>query len=203
MIMPNPEEAAFTAHLEKARAGEIVSQLQVAQSYALGIGVAPDQKLAADWFEKAADQGNSFAQNEMAGRYYSGVGREKNEALALILYRKAAEQNHSSALSTLGYLYEKGEIVPQDDTQAAYWYKLSLEHNEQIIRPLDHIEIFWERRAKAGVPANIVFRTKPEIALQQIQAALVAGVPSRPGGKLTSTTRPLASTSRKSSFELL
>jgi TPR repeat protein len=68
------------------------------------------------------------------------------------LYRKAAEQNHSSALSTLGYLYEKGEIVPQDDTQAAYWYKLSLEHNEQIIRPLDHIEIFWERRAKAGDP---------------------------------------------------
>jgi hypothetical protein len=32
MIMPNLEEAAFAAHLEKARAGEIVSQLQVAQS---------------------------------------------------------------------------------------------------------------------------------------------------------------------------
>lgn len=31
------------------------------------------------------------------------------------------------------------------------------------------------RRAKAGVPEDFVFRTKPEIALEQIDAALAAG----------------------------
>jgi SRSO17 transposase len=34
------------------------------------------------------------------------------------------------------------------------------------------------RRAKAGVPEDVVFRTKPEIALEQIRTALSSGVPS-------------------------
>jgi len=33
-----------------------------------------------------------------------------------------------------------------------------------------------ERRAKAGVPEEVTFRTKPQIALSQIQAALREGV---------------------------
>jgi TPR repeat protein len=156
VITPNSDDAAqaaaFTAHLERARAGEIDSQLEVARCYAWGTGVPPDERLAADWFEKAAGQGSAFAQYEMAGRYMAGLGREKDEATALLWYRKAAEQNHPPALSSLGYLYDQGEIVPRDDAQAAYWYKRSLEHNEQIIRPHDHEEIFWQRRAAAGDP---------------------------------------------------
>ena len=35
-----------------------------------------------------------------------------------------------------------------------------------------------ERRSKAGVPEDIGFRTKPEIALDQIRAALANGVPA-------------------------
>jgi SRSO17 transposase len=34
-----------------------------------------------------------------------------------------------------------------------------------------------KRRRKAGVPEQIVFQTKPEIALQQIEAACKAGLP--------------------------
>ena len=34
-----------------------------------------------------------------------------------------------------------------------------------------------ERRVKAGVPAVVTFQTKPEIALNQIRAALAAGIP--------------------------
>ena len=34
-----------------------------------------------------------------------------------------------------------------------------------------------ERRAKAGVPATVSFKSKPEIALDQIRAALAAGIP--------------------------
>src|SRR5439155_1478210 len=33
------------------------------------------------------------------------------------------------------------------------------------------------RRKKAGVPEEVTFRTKPEIALDQIRAALEAGAP--------------------------
>src|SRR5271165_675974 len=35
-----------------------------------------------------------------------------------------------------------------------------------------------DRRAKAGVPEDVGFRTKPEIALDQVRAALAAGVPT-------------------------
>src|SRR5262249_55965122 len=35
----------------------------------------------------------------------------------------------------------------------------------------------WGRRKKAGVPREIKFRTKPEIALEQIIAAVKAGLP--------------------------
>ena len=34
-----------------------------------------------------------------------------------------------------------------------------------------------DRRTKAGVPEDVTFRTKPEIALGEIEAALAAGVP--------------------------
>lgn len=34
-----------------------------------------------------------------------------------------------------------------------------------------------ERRARAGVPDNVVFQTKPAIALDQIRAAMTAGLP--------------------------
>jgi len=37
-----------------------------------------------------------------------------------------------------------------------------------------------ERRAKAGVPEDVPFQTKPQIALAQIKAAQQVGVPPPP-----------------------
>lgn len=37
----------------------------------------------------------------------------------------------------------------------------------------------WPRRQEAGVPAAVVFRTKPELALEMVQQALQRGVPFR------------------------
>jgi hypothetical protein len=39
------------------------------------------------------------------------------------------------------------------------------------------------RRHEAGVPTNVVFRTKPELALEMVQAALVPGVATATVGK--------------------
>ena len=46
------------------------------------------------------------------------------------------------------------------------------------VRRLSRISAASIRRAKAGVPENVRFRTKPEIALDQIRSSLSAGVPS-------------------------
>ena len=56
--------------------------------------------------------------------------------------------------------------------------------NEQVSRPVayrPYLPKGWaegpDRRAKAGVPAEIRFRTKPQIALGQIGEALARGIP--------------------------
>jgi TPR repeat protein len=145
-------ELSFLISLDKARAGDVAFQLHVAKGYFLGQGVPVDERLAADWYEKAAKQGNATAQTELAGMYWNGLGRLQNRVCALTWYRKAAEQNYARASSTLGYLYEKGEDVPQDDDEAAYWYKRSFEFTDHLLGLPDHEEIFWLRRARANDP---------------------------------------------------
>ena len=74
-----------------------------------------------------------------------------------------------------------GQLGKQDNCQVAV--SLSVAHHSaslpiayQLYLPDD-----WAkdpvRRAKAGVPADVVFATKPQIALRQIEATLAAGVP--------------------------
>lgn len=74
-----------------------------------------------------------------------------------------------------------GQLGKQDNCQVAV--SLSIAHHSaslpiayQLYLPDD-----WAkdpvRRAKAGVPADVVFATKPQIALRQIEATLAAGVP--------------------------
>jgi uncharacterized protein len=145
-------ERNFLICLDKARGGDVTFQLHVAKCYFLGEGVPVDERLAADWYERAAKQGNATGQTELAGMYWNGRGRLQNRVCALTWYRKAAEQNYARALSTLGYLYEKGEDVPQDDDEAACWYKRSFEFADHLLCLPDHEEIFWLRRANANDP---------------------------------------------------
>ena len=74
-----------------------------------------------------------------------------------------------------------GQLGKQDNCQVAV--SLSLAHHGaslpvawRLYLPED-----WAndpaRRAKAGVPASVGFATKPEIALEQLRAALAAGLP--------------------------
>jgi SRSO17 transposase len=74
-----------------------------------------------------------------------------------------------------------GQLGKQDNCQIAVSLSVA---NEQASLPIAYrlyLPEAWandaDRRAKAGVPEDIVFRTKPEIALDQVQVALAAGVP--------------------------
>ena len=74
-----------------------------------------------------------------------------------------------------------GQLGKQDNCQVAVSLSVA---NDQASLPIAYrlyLPESWandpDRRAKAGVPEDVVFRTKPEIALEQIQAALAAGVP--------------------------
>src|SRR5438094_7906941 len=59
--------------------------------------VKQDDKLALEWFTKAAAQGYSDSQYHVAHFFLSGRGVNKDEAEALKWLAKAAEQGHANA----------------------------------------------------------------------------------------------------------
>lgn len=77
--------------LPLAKAGEPEAQYYVARIYANGMGgVASDAALAADWYQRAADQNYSPAIQELGYLYEQGLGVKKDPMLALNLQRRAA-----------------------------------------------------------------------------------------------------------------
>jgi TPR repeat protein len=126
---PSPVDPAL---LGKANAGDAAAQVQVADAYAAGKGVpreprqlAADYKQAAEWYRKAADQGNIVAQIHLADLYRDGRGVARDMAQAVVWYRKAADLGDAGAQGTLGLLYSVGMGVERDDVEAYYWLCLA------------------------------------------------------------------------------
>jgi SRSO17 transposase len=74
-----------------------------------------------------------------------------------------------------------GELGKQDNCQVAVSLSLANAHASLPVAYRLYLPQAWAsdaaRRKKAGVPEEIAFKTKPEIALDQIRAALAAGLP--------------------------
>jgi SRSO17 transposase len=74
-----------------------------------------------------------------------------------------------------------GQLGKQDNCQAAVSLSIANRHGSLPVRYRLYLPHEWAndaaRRHKAGVPEEIVFKTKPEIALDQIRWACEAGLP--------------------------
>src|SRR5213080_993159 len=72
-----------------------------------------------------------------------------------------------------------GQLGKQDDCQVAVSLSIANHHASLPVAYRLYLPEQWaaddERRRKTGVPEDIRFRTKPEIALEQIRAASAAG----------------------------
>jgi SRSO17 transposase len=73
-----------------------------------------------------------------------------------------------------------GQLGKQDNCQVAVTLSIANDWASLPVAYRLYLPEVWagdvERRAKAGVPEDVVFQTKPQIALQQIQDAQAAGV---------------------------
>ena len=73
-----------------------------------------------------------------------------------------------------------GQRGKQDNCQIAVTLSVANAHASLPVAYRLYLPEVWakdpERRAKAGVPDEVVFQTKPEIALDHIRSALAAGV---------------------------
>jgi len=74
-----------------------------------------------------------------------------------------------------------GQLGKQDNCQVAVSLSIANRHASLPVAYRLYLPEQWaaddERRRKTGVPGDIRFRTKPEIALEQIRAASAAGLP--------------------------
>ncbi|MCU4161385.1 IS701 family transposase, partial [Acidiphilium sp. AL] len=75
-----------------------------------------------------------------------------------------------------------GQLGKQDNCQVAVTLSLAADHASLPVAHRLYLPQPWAddlaRRAKAGVPDDVAFQTKPQIALAQIRAAIEAGVPT-------------------------
>lgn len=74
-----------------------------------------------------------------------------------------------------------GELGKQDNCQVAVTLSLASDHASLPIALRLYLPEVWAgdkaRREKAGIPSDIVFQTKPQIALDQVRQAIADGVP--------------------------
>lgn len=111
--------------LAKANGGDAEAQVAVGEKYAAGAGVAQDAKQAAEWYRKAAEQGNVAGEVHMAECFRDGRGMSRDKTQAAEWYRKAADAGEVGAQGTLAMLYTLGQGVPQSDVEAYFWFDLA------------------------------------------------------------------------------
>lgn len=97
MALEEDPSELFWVLIEEARWGESEAQYAVAMMYTAGEGVKMDQKEAAKWFEKAAEEGHPHAMFKIAERYEKGNGISTDSEKAMMWYRKAAETGYAMA----------------------------------------------------------------------------------------------------------
>jgi uncharacterized protein len=107
----------------KAEQGFVKEEVELASAYFNGNGVAQDPKLAAYWYQKAAEGGNPEAQNLVGYFYEVGLGVPADPARALHWYQLAAASGLPDATLNLGVLYVLGVGVEKDTSVAAQYFQ--------------------------------------------------------------------------------
>jgi uncharacterized protein len=101
-------------------AGNVPAQIMLGALYNKGGAVEPNDKMAAVWFEKAANQGNAEAQYQL-GNLYENSQLSKDYKTAANWYQKAAQQGSAKAQARLGIFYAEGMGVNKNANEAILW----------------------------------------------------------------------------------
>jgi len=101
--------------------GDARAQLILGALYNKGGAVPRDDKAAASWFQKAAQQGSTEAQYWL-GKLYEDSQLPQDYSQAANWYQKAAQQGLAKAQVRLGHLYSRGLGVSLNYNEAILWY---------------------------------------------------------------------------------
>ncbi len=107
----------------RAEAGDSAAQTLVAEIYARGLGVPRDQKKAATWYQRAAEQGVPEAQFQYALMLIDGNFVPKDEKQAYALMQDAAESGNRLAQFNLAQMIVDREPGPSGVAKAVSYYE--------------------------------------------------------------------------------
>ena len=111
--------------------------------------IAKAKGLTAEWYRKAAEQGDAVAQfnlgfmaeqGDAVAQYNLGFmyanrdGDPKNRADAIKWFYKAAEQGNADAQYNLGAIYLGGAGVPKDRAEASKWFRKAAEQGHKYAK---------------------------------------------------------------------
>lgn len=121
-------DSKFDDILRKAKQGDAKAQYQVGRRYHyLFPPVKKDERLAIEWYLKAAKQNHAHAAYELALIAYIEDNQFSSDEVALKWARKAEDLGSSEALSLLGDMYAKGRCVKQSNSRAIKYYRKAYE----------------------------------------------------------------------------
>jgi hypothetical protein len=114
--------------LARANGGDATAQVSAGEQFAKAAGANgdPDEakeqwKKAAEWYRKAAEQGDVAGEIHLGDSYRDGRGVPRDQAQAAQWYQKAAEQGDAGAQGMLAMMYAFGQGLPQSDVDAYFW----------------------------------------------------------------------------------
>ena len=107
-----------------AEKGDSEAQYKLGTNYHFGrMGVKQDYALAAEWYRKAAEQGNLKAAYYLGTLYQNAQGVPQNYEEAAEWYKLAVNPNDNKAQLALGYLYRNGLGVEKNDSTADEFFE--------------------------------------------------------------------------------
>ena len=144
--------------------------------YSNGDGVEKDLNTAAEWYLKAADQGNAHAQYNVGVMYGNGEGLERSSDKALTYLKMSADQGYEKAIQALdlivndlieqadqgnvqaqrnvGIMYSGGIGVDEDLTIAVKYLKMAADQgDEDAAKRLKSLAEAFLQQAEQGNPA--------------------------------------------------
>jgi hypothetical protein len=150
-----------------ANHGDAFGQYVLGKMYLNGDRVNRDEKLAAYWLRKSADQGCDDAQLLFGYLCAMGKGTQHNLQVALSYYHKSAAQGNAGAMINIATMHFIGKDIPRNYKEAAKWYLKAGEKGDPKamnmlgiiyrhgygVKRDDEEAVKWDRKgAQAGSP---------------------------------------------------
>jgi uncharacterized protein len=127
---------AFEDAYEGATLGMSPYQNFVGYCYSIGRGAKQDQKAAAYWFKKAAENGCTEGMFNYALISESGEGTRRNTARAFRLYLQAASAGHLQAQTNLAVCYLDGCGAKRNIDEGIRWLRKAAMRGDDLAQYL-------------------------------------------------------------------